>query len=365
MKILVYGAGVLGSLYAGRLQATGHEVTLLARGQRSVDLNEHGLMLEDEATGRVTITAIPTVNELLPGDVYDWILVVMRKNQVAQVLPALAKNSTPNVLFLINNAAGPDAFIQALGRERVVLGFPGAGGARERHIVRYQIVAAQPTTLGEIDGQITPRLQQIADALTEAGFPIALSTHMDAWLKTHVALVSPIANAIYAAGGDVHRLARTRDGLVLLIRSVREGLKVLKALRIPITPGQYQLLNWLPEPILVAVLKRGLNTPRAELVLARHANAARDEMTGLAHEFRALAGQSGVETPASDQLARYIDPTVPPLPDGSAAIPLKWRGLIVAAGLVALLAVNVALNLKSPRCTCANSGTCACGCTRR
>jgi ketopantoate reductase len=38
MKLLIYGTGVLGSLYAARLHAAGHTVTLLARGQRLVDL---------------------------------------------------------------------------------------------------------------------------------------------------------------------------------------------------------------------------------------------------------------------------------------------------------------------------------------
>ena len=34
MKILFYGAGVLGSLFAARLQESGQEVSILARGQR-------------------------------------------------------------------------------------------------------------------------------------------------------------------------------------------------------------------------------------------------------------------------------------------------------------------------------------------
>ncbi len=37
MDILVYGAGVLGSVYAARLSA-GHAVFLLARGQSLIDL---------------------------------------------------------------------------------------------------------------------------------------------------------------------------------------------------------------------------------------------------------------------------------------------------------------------------------------
>lgn len=51
----------------------------------------------------------------------------------------------------------------------------------------------------------------------------------------HVALVivSPIANAIYMAGNDNYRLARTRDGLVMMIRAIREGMRVLEELKFP------------------------------------------------------------------------------------------------------------------------------------
>ncbi len=52
MKILVYGAGVIGTLYAARLQESGQQVTLLARGQRLADVRRHGLTLEDVASGR-------------------------------------------------------------------------------------------------------------------------------------------------------------------------------------------------------------------------------------------------------------------------------------------------------------------------
>ena len=40
MRILVYGAGPLGSLFAARLHAGGHQVTILARGQRLLDIKK-------------------------------------------------------------------------------------------------------------------------------------------------------------------------------------------------------------------------------------------------------------------------------------------------------------------------------------
>ena len=52
MKILVYGAGVLGSLYAARLKESGLDVSILARSRRLADIREHGIELEDSSTRR-------------------------------------------------------------------------------------------------------------------------------------------------------------------------------------------------------------------------------------------------------------------------------------------------------------------------
>lgn len=338
MKILIYGAGVLGSLYAARLAHAGHDLTLLARGQRLAELRAHGIVIEDAATGQRSTTSVNLVKQLAPDDAYDLVVVLVRKNQVSAILPILAANrQTPMVLFMVNNAAGPDAYVAALGRERVLLGFPGAGGVRVGHMVRAYVAprGTQPTTIGELDGAVTARLRQIAAVFASAGFPVAINRTMDAWLKTHVAVVSPIANALYAAGGDTFRLARTRDGLVLLIRAIREGLCVLQALDIPITPPRFRALLRLPEPLLIALLRRGFASERAAVALAGHANAARDEMQCLADEFRALTRATSVPTPATDRLYAYLDPTTPPLPDGSATIPLDWQSTAAAGGATA------------------------------
>jgi ketopantoate reductase len=48
MKLLVYGAGVLGSLFAARMHEAGHDVSLLARGERLAALRRHGVQLAEE-----------------------------------------------------------------------------------------------------------------------------------------------------------------------------------------------------------------------------------------------------------------------------------------------------------------------------
>ncbi len=335
MRILVYGAGVLGSIFAARLHKGGHDVSLLARGQRLADLREHGIVLIEDLTGEQQVEHVPLVEALNPNDAYELVLVIMRKNQVADVLPILAANKhTPNVAFLGNNAAGTDAYVSALGRERVLMGFAGAGGGRDGSIIHHiRGTDSKPATLiiGELDGQTTPRLQAIVAAFKEAQFKVEVSPNIDAWLKAHAAFVSPIADALLLADANNYRLSHTRDGLVLMIRAIREMSTVLQVLEIPVTPRALALLIRLPEPILVPLVAQFMNTRIAEIGLSRHAKAARDEMQTLGAEVRSLVIQSGVPTPNLDRMSRYLDVPTPSIPEGSHVLSLHWTGVVWAA----------------------------------
>ena len=48
MKILVYGAGVLGCNLARNLLRAGKDVTLLARGNWAVEIRRNGLRIKDK-----------------------------------------------------------------------------------------------------------------------------------------------------------------------------------------------------------------------------------------------------------------------------------------------------------------------------
>jgi len=342
-KILVYGAGPLGSLFAARLQQGGNDVSILARGQRLDELREYGIVLVDVLTQEQTVTRVNVVEELAPGDAYDLVLVIMRKNHALQILPVLtASRHTPNVLFLMNNAAGPGALVDALGKERVLIGFPGSAGYREGHVV-YCLTGTEDdkasVPFGELDGRITARTREVARILESApGFGAEIRTDMDAWLKYHVALLFPsLAPSLRAAGVDNYRLARTRDLVVLAIRAMREGFRVLRSLGLPVTPSKFKVIEWLPEPVLVLLAQRLLANPLMETALVKHAEAARSEVQHLIDEFLALARTTSVPTPTIDYLLRYYKPDAPEVPDGSAEIPLQWGGMLVAFGTLAML----------------------------
>jgi 2-dehydropantoate 2-reductase len=274
------------------------------------------------------------------------VLVIMRKNHALQILPTLAANGrTPNVLFLMNNAAGPGELIEALGRRRVLIGFPGAAGYREGHVVHYLAGTAEepwPIYLGEADGRTTARTTAVAQIIGGGlGFEAQIRPDMDTWLKYHVALLMPsLAPALYAAALDHRRLARTRDLIVLAIRAIREGFQVLTALGYPVSPPRYRVLRWIPEPILVllfrALLLRVVPEEMIEAALLRHARSARDEVKHLTDEFLALARTTSVPTPAIERLYPYLDAEMALVPEGRAEIPLRWDGLWI--GVAAVLA---------------------------
>jgi 2-dehydropantoate 2-reductase len=313
VKILVYGAGNIGRLYAARLKDAGHDVFILARGKRLQEIRDRGILLREFYTGKQTTTHVESVERLHPEDVYDLVLVVLPRQCVSQVLPILAENNhTPSVMFFGNNAAGADAMIQALDRERVLLGFPGAAGISVDDYIRYLILSPreQLTTIGEVDGVRSKRIDEIANALRTSGFPVSISANMDAWLKTHVAEISPTANALYMAGGDIEQLVHNRDVLVMLLRAIREGYRVLLALGIPITPPIHNVFRWIPESLLLVLMKRRLGD-KAMTIKIGHASAARSEMRAVADEFSGLVRRAGVETPAIDTLRRHLSDVEP------------------------------------------------------
>ena len=310
MRILVYGAGNIGCLYASMLTQSGQDVAILARDDRHNDLRKHGIILQNGVSGECTTTTVSVIDSLDPDDMYDLVLVVLPKPAIAEVLPILAANDrSPSVMFFGNNASGPEPMISALGRERVLLGFPGAAAVLHGASIRYVITSRgeQPTTIGEVDGARSMRIRAIASALEEAGFPVSICPNMDAWLKTHAAKILPTVGALFYAGGHVEQLAVNDEALCLMVRAIREGLKVLNANDIPVTPRNHRILQWLPESLIVFLMKRMFSSETTKIKVG-HAQDARHEFQLLAQELQALNVATALPTPAMDRLNEYLVP---------------------------------------------------------
>ena len=130
MKILVYGAGVLGCNLARNLLRAGKDVTLLARGNWAAEIKQNGLRIKDKFSLRTSVSRIPVVTELAPDAMYDVIFVVLRYTQLDSVLDTLRANRTKNIVFVGNNVQ-TKALAAALPEKNVLFAFALSAGHRE------------------------------------------------------------------------------------------------------------------------------------------------------------------------------------------------------------------------------------------
>lgn len=290
MRILVLGAGVIGSVYAGKLLQAGHEVVLLARGPRLSDLRNNGLVLHEAESGNRTVLPVQCVSEVGADDRFDVVLVPVRSEQLRSTLPVLtAMNDDSDVLFFGNTANPQAELITALGG-RALFGFPAAGGIQDGSVVRYVLISQQKTMLGEPDGTTTPRVRRLHSVLSEAGFPAMISADIGGWLLGHAAFVVPIAFALYRVGVDATQLAADRTMMRLMVLATREAFTALRRAGNAEIPTNLRVLYSLPTVFVVAYWRRVLASPRGELWFGAHSRAAPEEMRALAQELQSALG---------------------------------------------------------------------------
>lgn len=310
MRILVYGAGVIGSILAGHLLKTGNDVSVLARGNRYDELSKNGLILRKANSCKKEITHPTVINFLAEDDIYDYIFVVMQKTQVTAVLPILNANHSKNIVFMVNNPLGYSEWVDAIGKERLMLGFPAAGGERTDGVVSYFVSKGimrlfQTTTFGEYRGDRTERLDQLVSIMNQARIPSVRCSNMDAWQKTHIALVTSIANLLYKYDSNNYEASKHYKDICIMVRGVKEGFAVIKALGYPVTPGKVKF-NTLPTPLIALIYKLLFKTQLSEITMAKHTIFAKSELQCLQGEYSTLIKASGLKTPNIDRLSTYL-----------------------------------------------------------
>lgn len=295
--ILIFGAGVIGSTYGCLIAKSGYQVTMVARNNRLDELRSNGLYLKRVNQKFPERVDVQVVDETQLQGSFDYVIVALRSDQVMAALPTLSKITSRCFVFMVNNASGYDEWIEVLGVDRVLPAFPGAGGKIENGIVHYEIVSKliQPTTLGELSGQITPRLKELGQILKISGFQVAFSKNMDTWQKSHVAMVAPMAFVIYYDGGNNYSASRSKDAVRQMNLALKECFSFLKRSGIGIEPYKLHVFLCLPQFMLNIIMKFVYNTRWAETVISNHALAAREEMEKICNDFLKLAHSKGYD----------------------------------------------------------------------
>ena len=82
MRVLLIGAGVIGTVYGAQLGAAGHTVGVLSHPPRTDDIAARGLAARDVLTGSRAETRVDVVPDATAGS-YDLVLAAVRSDQLA------------------------------------------------------------------------------------------------------------------------------------------------------------------------------------------------------------------------------------------------------------------------------------------
>lgn len=290
MKVLVYGAGVIGSYLAHVLCEAKNDVTILARGSRKQTLEEKGLAIHHYLQRKDTVNRPKVVDVLEAGTHYDIVFAVMQFQQMQAILPDLAAADTPLVCLVGNNMAAPEmerAILRNSAVSKTVLfGFQGTGGRREDG--RVICVRMGPGSLtcgtlhGEPDGETKALLQNV---FAGQMYDLAYMPDMDAWYRCHLAFILPIAYLCYQVDCDLRKsTCRQRRQLM---NAVAEGYQLLRSLGTPILPqGDDRYFEpGVRRMAMQAMLWAMTKTAIGQLAASDHCRHAVSEMAALDSAF--------------------------------------------------------------------------------
>lgn len=284
MRLLIYGAGVIGCLYAALFSKAGYDTTIYARGKRLEALKDSGLLFE--AKGRVYRAEVTVIEKLNGHDRFDYIFLPVRENQVHTALGELRFNNSPNIVTFVNTLEPYGCWEEICGKGRIIPAFPGAGGSFAGNVLRAGLTPRiiQPTTIAEIDGRKTERLYQLVSIFKKSGIPYQIVSDMHMWQLCHLALVVPVADAYYKAKnpGEVWRESDIMTGTAMQIKN---NFQTLYSLEKTLSPEKLHIFRLIPANILSKGLALIFRSSFGNMFMYQHAMKAPDEMKQLHIQF--------------------------------------------------------------------------------
>ena len=287
MRILIYGAGVIGSLYAALFAEAGYDTSVYARGKRLEFLKKNGLLYKKKQN--IKRAEITILGELPDNDIYDFILLTVRENQLYEALSELKNNKSDTIVTMVNSLDSYKKWEDIVGIGRILPAFPGAGGSiNDDGILDAALTprTIQPTTFAEISGNKSERTKHFSKILKHAHIPYQEVKDMHMWQLCHLAMVVPIADAYYEAdcperaGRDWKIMKKTAERL-------KRNFIFLRKQEGKLSPWKMNIFRFVPVPIMTLMLAVAFESSFGDKFMYQHAVKAPDEMRELHKQFYA------------------------------------------------------------------------------
>ena len=284
MRILIYGAGVIGSLYAVIFSNAGYDVSIYARGPRLEKLRSKGLLyLENK---NIKKARVKLCSKLSDTDIYDFIFLTVRNDQLKKALTELRTHKSKCIVTMVNNLFEYQELEKIAGMGRILPAFPGAGGSITDDILYASLTPRfiQLTTFGEITGVKTKRSKYLAKIFKKSKIPYKEIRDMYKWQLCHLAMVIPIADAYYEAVCP-KKVGLEKNILQKTAKRLKRNFIFLKKDLGEISPWKLNIFIVVPVKILAFALRFLFKSSFSDKFMYRHSMKARSEMIGLHREF--------------------------------------------------------------------------------
>ena len=204
MKIIIIGAGAMGSLYGGYLAKGKENVCLLDQWDEHVNkVNQDGLTVMSD-----TERFIARPQACILADKFglaDLVIVCVKSNEteVAAMLAEPLMNPETMVLTLQNGMGNAEKLAEVLGTERILVGstLMGAVLLEPGLVMRSEV---KNTHIASWMPGNEPWLEKIADVFNHAGLPTVIETNITSLLWSKLSIHAGL-NAVTALTGATNK----------------------------------------------------------------------------------------------------------------------------------------------------------------
>jgi 2-dehydropantoate 2-reductase len=165
MRIVILGAGALGSIIGGHLARLGEDVVVLARGQRAAYVQQHGITLTGLVDFTVPVRVTTQPRELQDADV---LVVTVKTYDTDAALASVQHLNVGSVLSIQNGVQKDEQLARTFGAEKTVgAAVVLSGEVTPAGPVRFTL--NEYFAIGELPEGTSPRIHCLVDTLSRAG----------------------------------------------------------------------------------------------------------------------------------------------------------------------------------------------------
>ncbi len=287
MRIVVFGAGAIGSFLGGMLAAR-HDVLLVGRPDHVRAVREHGLRL----SGKTVMITKPRAAVRVPRDARpDLVLVTTKAYDTPSAMVHLRPwIRTAMFLTLQNGLDNPDVIAKTASR---VLAGTTANGVTFVGPGHVRHAGVGDTVVGPWSGTAEADAVHVRDLLVDVGIPARASADIRTELWSKLVVNAAINPAAALAGVPNGRLVRDKRLLAVVEGVAREAVAVARS-----EGARVDAKDVVHRTVLVA---RRTASNRSSMLqdLDRHRRTEIDAITGA---IVAAGRRHGIETPLNGAL---------------------------------------------------------------